>query len=109
MLAVALTPSEGTDDDFDKWYREEHLADLAKCPGYVRSRRFKQLPGIPGAETESPEYIAFHEFEGEGLPMEELMKTTKTEWSAKHMSAVQKNETTVWKLISGFGEQNVDF
>ena len=104
---MALTPKESTDEDFDKWYREEHLADLSKCPGYVRSRRFKSVPGVPGAE-EAPEYIAFHEFEGEELPMEKLIETTKTEWSRKHMENVRKNETTVWKKIFVGGEENFE-
>ena len=66
------------------------------------------MPGVPGAE-EAPEYIAFHEFEGEELPMNRLVETTKTEWSKKHMENVLKNETSVWKLIKGFGEQDIEF
>ncbi len=81
LLAVSMTPAEGTDEDFDKWYREEHLADLAKCSGYVRSRRFKTVR--PHSDLEAPDYAAFHEFVGEALPMEELKKTTETEWSKK--------------------------
>lgn len=40
--------------------------------------------------------------------MEKLLATTKTEWSRKHMENVTKNDTTVWKLIKGFGELDVE-
>ncbi|KAF2714457.1 hypothetical protein K504DRAFT_339823, partial [Pleomassaria siparia CBS 279.74] len=38
LVSVALQPAPGADDDFDAWYREEHLLELSKCPGYRRSR-----------------------------------------------------------------------
>ena len=87
MLAVGLTPPVGTEEDFDAWYRKEHLRDLAACPGYVRSRRFKTVR--PHSDADAPYYISFHEYEGEELPMKEIMATTESEWSKKPCSAVK--------------------
>ena len=107
ILAVGLTPPEGADADFDAWYREEHLADLSKCPGYIRSRRFKIVQ--PGSEESAPKYISFHEFEGDELPMRDLLKTTETEWSKKCMGSALKTEMNVWRLIDVFGDKEIDF
>jgi len=103
LFAAAITPATGADDDLDRWYREEHLALLAACLGYRRTRRYKLLP-LPGGE-EAPEYVAFHEFDGEALPMEQLGKTAETEWARRCLGGAQTVETTVWKLLGGFGDQ----
>lgn len=106
LLAVGITPAAGTDDDLDKWYREEHLEQLAACPGYRRTRRYKSLPG---SEESTPAYMAFHEFDGEALPMAELSKTAETDWGKKSMGGAQKVEMTVWKLLGAFGEKEAKF
>jgi hypothetical protein len=39
-------------DDFEKWYREEHLELLSKLPGYQRSLRYKIGPRTPLTQGE---------------------------------------------------------
>jgi hypothetical protein len=41
LLSAALQPQQGQEDDFDNWYREEHLKVLSECEGYVRTRRYE--------------------------------------------------------------------
>ena len=41
IISAALEPPESDVDDFDRWYREEHLEVLSRAPGFVRSRRFE--------------------------------------------------------------------
>ena len=65
MVAACATPLENGEDEFDSWYRKEHLYEISKCPGYRRSRRF-MLADVaqlgPGAEQKNlkdmPAYIA---------------------------------------------------
>jgi hypothetical protein len=40
LISAALQPKDGGDEDFERWYREEHLKVLSECPGYRRSRRY---------------------------------------------------------------------
>ncbi len=35
VISAALTPAPGTDEDFDRWYKDEHYRTLAECRGYV--------------------------------------------------------------------------
>lgn len=30
-----------SDEEFDKWYEEEHIGELSKCPGWLRSSRWQ--------------------------------------------------------------------
>ena len=48
-------------EDFEKWYREEHLELLSKLPGYRRSLRYKIGPRTPLTQGETEPYLAIHE------------------------------------------------
>ncbi|KAF2821898.1 hypothetical protein CC86DRAFT_247794, partial [Ophiobolus disseminans] len=38
LISAALEPPQGAEQDFDDWYRKEHIPVIAQAPGYVRSR-----------------------------------------------------------------------
>lgn len=111
-----MTPAEGTDDDFDKWYREEHCYELSKCPGYRRTRRFKltfgrqnRLPAADKKISEPPKYLALHEFDSDELPQAELQKTGETEWAKKVMGGVTQTDIGVYKVLKEFGDVKARF
>ena len=54
-----MNPSD--EEDFEKWYREEHLELLSKLPGYRRSLRYKIGPRSPLTKGETQPYLAIHE------------------------------------------------
>ncbi len=65
MVAACATPVENGEEDFDAWYRKEHLYEISKCPGYRRTRRFMLVDIAqvgPGAQQKGlsamPKYIA---------------------------------------------------
>ncbi len=43
QLVVLTRAREGQRDEFERWYDEQHLADVAKVPGVVSARRFRVL------------------------------------------------------------------
>lgn len=55
---VYMNPTDH--EDFEKWYREEHLDMLAKLPGYHRSLRYKIGPRTPLTQGETQSYLAIH-------------------------------------------------
>lgn len=55
LLAVWWTPAPGTEEDFNAWYREEHVPLLMKVPGWLRIRRYALLAGG------GPRYLALHD------------------------------------------------
>jgi len=102
LVFVSLRPAEGTDDDFNTWYKEEHLGLLAKVPGYKRSRRYKK--GGPLAEGQDyPEYVAIHEFDGpESLTTPENAAASATEWAKKTLGEAQVFDVQVVGLVKDF-------
>jgi hypothetical protein len=40
LMTGFMTPTRENEEEFNRWYKEEHLGDMAKVPGYQRVRRF---------------------------------------------------------------------
>ena len=58
IVMVYMNPQDV--EDFEKWYREEHLDMLSKLPGYHRSLRYKIGPRTPLTQGETEPYLAIH-------------------------------------------------
>jgi hypothetical protein len=57
LLLVMLDSEPGTDDDeFNRWYFEEHVAERLALPGFRSARRFEAVEG-------SPRYLAIYELD----------------------------------------------
>jgi hypothetical protein len=88
MISAALEPPAEAAADFDAWYRDEHIALLARAPAFVRTRRYELVSGttleaFERSVPEIPRYLALHEFAGEVLPWKELEESTQTQWAKK--------------------------
>lgn len=97
VISAALEPPVDAVEDFDRWYREEHLDVLARAPGYVGTRRYELVNGTTLNEFEriepgAPKYLALHEFEAEELPWKELGASAETEWAKRVMGGLVKVE-----------------
>lgn len=59
MLSVAFTPAD--DDEYDRWYREEHLAVVASSvPGWRRTERYElqtALLNVAPAPKNPPKFL----------------------------------------------------
>lgn len=90
ILLVSLSVKAEAEEDFNKWYDEEHIPMLAKAPGWVRSRRYILKDagsfGIEGSKKEGlpPKYLAVHEWtEAMDQESEEYKAATNTPWRAR--------------------------
>ena len=45
ILVVMMEVDPAHDDEFNRWYNEEHLPERLEIPGYVSARRFKLEEG----------------------------------------------------------------
>jgi len=45
ILVVMMEVDPAHEDDFNRWYNEEHLPERLEIPGYVSARRFKLAEG----------------------------------------------------------------
>ncbi|KAI0034170.1 hypothetical protein K488DRAFT_46084 [Vararia minispora EC-137] len=83
------------EEDFNRWYDEEHIPMLAKVPGWVRSRRFVlKEDGVMGVEglkrTEAPpKHLAVHEWATqEKLESDAYKQAMSTPWRTKVLESV---------------------
>jgi hypothetical protein len=124
IISAFLKPKgdAASETDFDRFYREEHVPLISKCPGYVRTRRYRLEKEPESASalheferedttTTCPTWLALHEFDyptpGQdnvgGFPMTELMKTDETEWAKKVIAALGGMEAGWFKLKKVYG------
>jgi hypothetical protein len=47
LLAVWTDIPAAVEEDFNRWYDEEHLAERAGIPGFLNARRYRSLQGTP--------------------------------------------------------------
>jgi len=66
MLVVSITPERDYIEKFHAWYDEEHVGELMSCPGFIRTRRYKALDGVPNFfsiyELDAPEALQSEKF-----------------------------------------------
>ncbi len=54
LLAVWTDIPADIEEEFNRWYDEEHLAERVNIPGFINARRYRSLQG-------SPKYIALYD------------------------------------------------
>jgi len=61
ILMATVDAKPGEDEEFNRWYDEEHLRDVCQVPGFVSGKRYQSDPASPLA---SPgRYLAIYELE----------------------------------------------
>jgi hypothetical protein len=116
IISATMTPStKESAEDVERFYEQEHVKEIAKCPGYVRTRRFRFVdttvlkeftrtaanPIEPGISV-----VALHEFEGPYFPVEGLQKADETPLTAKVLESLKKDgiEAGFFKLKRVYGD-----
>lgn len=76
FIAIGDAPREH-EEEFNRWYDEEHLLLLSQVPGVLRARRFFDPNG-------KPRYVALYDLADESVPQHPGWQTaTRTEWARK--------------------------
>ena len=61
---VFSNPEAGRDDEFNRWYSDQHLNDLLKIPGVTAAQRFR----VADDNGQQPHrYLALYEIETDNL------------------------------------------
>ncbi|KAJ7868774.1 hypothetical protein B0H14DRAFT_2503790 [Mycena olivaceomarginata] len=105
LLSASFEITPENENDFNKWYDEEHMALVARIPGWKRGRRYKlvghrQLEG--GSLVEQPvsaEYLALHELDnGDFAHSAEIRHARNTEWAQRVIGAARRREVRAFRL-----------
>lgn len=101
FVTAELTP-EG-EEEYNKFYDEEHIPLFSKVPGWLRSRRFvlkewNQLGKEAQSHTPPPKYLAVHEWSTtDAFDTEEFKSTLDTPWRKKVLKDITKLERHIYK------------
>jgi hypothetical protein len=73
-IMIMLAECEpGTEDEFNDWYNNVHLAEVTKVDGFVSARRF-ELSTTDPAQEGIQRYLAIYEIAGDVQTARERMK-----------------------------------
>ena len=101
ILAVAMTVPEGSEDDLDAWYTEEHIPMLLEVPGWRRIRRFRLVRAM---DTPGPDFLSVHELaEPEVLEEPGYRAAISTPWRDRVVAAALRRERRVFGLRNVIG------
>lgn len=56
LLLVMMECDPAYEEEFNRWYSEEHYPERMSCPGFVSGKRFVAVEG-------EPKYLAIYELE----------------------------------------------
>lgn len=80
LLLVMIDIDPDHEDDFNRWYDEEHYPERLGLPGFLSARRFRSSDG------EGPKYLALYDLESvSALETPEYLAliTPPSEWSRR--------------------------
>ena len=75
LLMVWCDVPEDREEEFDRWYNEEHIAEILTVPGVLNAARYEAVKG-------GPKHLAVYELESPAAVLGDgFTKRTKSKWS----------------------------
>ncbi|MGE0827822.1 MAG: hypothetical protein AB7O04_00525 [Hyphomonadaceae bacterium] len=89
LLLVMIDVDPAHEEEFNRWYEEEHLPERRACPGFLTARRFVAVDG-------APKYLAIYDLESPDVLETEAYKkiygpSPWTQSIAKHFTSATRN------------------
>lgn len=90
VLVVQVEIDPADEEDFNRWYDEEHVPEKLATPGFVSARRFRLHDG-------SPRYLVVYELEDAAAATSpEYLAQEPTPWGREVMSRWRTWSRDVW-------------
>ncbi|KAJ7051814.1 hypothetical protein C8F01DRAFT_1376650 [Mycena amicta] len=100
LLWVAFDVASEDDDDFNRWYTEEHMTLVARIPGWQRGRRYKKLASASDTTATTTTYLALQEFSTADFEKtEEIRHARGTDWSKRIFGKVRDRRVGTFELV----------
>ena len=97
LLLVMRDIDPEHEDDFNRWYNEEHVPERLAISGFVRARRFRALSGEPRFlalyELDSPDVLQSEEY------LHFLEGCGETQWTRQVLGRVKNFVRNVYVEI----------
>lgn len=103
ILNVQVDPANA--DDYNTFYREEHLHMLSRVPGYRRSQRYEFVKGHDASSANAPRFMAVHELDHlDALDGPELREADASPNTHRVFGNAERVNIRGFKSIKAFGD-----
>ncbi|KAF2662553.1 hypothetical protein K491DRAFT_686435 [Lophiostoma macrostomum CBS 122681] len=110
VKSTAMQPAPGMSEELDRWYREEHLGQVAAMPGWRRSTRYELIFKVQSKDDpsheEAPRYLAIHEFD-EGTKIARMPREQWTEWTTRMVESAELLDEGTFTYVWGTRDEHV--
>jgi hypothetical protein len=94
LLVVDVVVDPEHEDDFNRWYDEEHIPEKRATPGFRSARRFAHMDG-------GGRYLAVYEVDDvDTVTSEAYMTQPQSEWSKSVQAHWLRLDRSVWVEIT---------
>ena len=94
LLVVDIRVAPEREDEFNRWYDEEHIPEKRSSPGFWSARRYKH-------SSEPHRYLAVYEVDdADTVTNPAYMTQTMTPWSVSIQAAWQHIDRDVWVEVT---------
>jgi hypothetical protein len=106
-FAVFTEPVAGQEEEFNRWYDQQHLGDVLKVDGLLAAQRFRLEPE-PGAAPGAPtRYLAIYEMETDDPAATMAALTSRANTPAMPISEAMNGAAVKTYLGKAIGERKV--
>jgi len=84
-MVVESEPGDpDAEEEYNRWYREDHIPELLAVPGFVAARRYQVRRDLTAGESSKPTYLAVYELEADDLaaPLTEMRARSRARRAA---------------------------
>jgi hypothetical protein len=93
ILIMRIDVEREMEEEFNRWYNEEHIPALLKVPGVLWARRAINT-------GKGPKYIALYEHENMDVQQSEAYrKAVQTEWTRRIQAHLLRREREIYELL----------
>lgn len=94
LLLVMMDIDPEHEEEFNRWYEEEHLPERKTCPGFLSARRFVSVEG-------EPKYLAIYDLENVEVLDTEAYKhiAGPSEWTARMRKLFKNYRRNVYRAL----------
>lgn len=91
LLLVMMGVEPAFEDDFNRWYNEEHFPERMACPGFLGGQRFVAVEG-------TPKYLALYDLESPAVLESEAYRkiSPQSPWTRRVLEHVSPSVRNVY-------------
>src|SRR5574341_2338261 len=98
-LGIWMDIAPGVEDDFERWYREQHFPERLGVPGFLRGRRYRTA-------REAPTFFILYETENTEVlrsPAYMTRLNNPTDWTRRVLPNMRNVVRNAYRLIHTVG------